>query len=179
MAFLWTNTAAIIQQSANRYQTKQIMQQRNLNKYPGGIQDWDKTIYRYAYKSTDSPNLIIVDCIQDSDGNIILPGYYEVVLSDDKNFLLLVQSGKVVATVPVFKIQIERTTEANHGPEYEKYKGKVERKLAKENAKLAKSGVPQQENQVYMNATINYDDAGKYYLIKYERDKVRAWGAIK
>lgn len=149
------------------------------NIYPGGVMDKDKAIYRYSHKATDSPNLIIVDYIQDSNGNIINPGYYELVLSDEKDFLLLVQSGKIIATIPVFKVQIEKSTEVNHGPEYEKYRKKVEKKRAKNNKKLARLGVEQEPETVYMEATIEYIDDGKYYLIKYERDKVRAWGAIK
>src|SRR5574344_2564951 len=85
------------------------------SRYPGGIKEWDKAIYRYSLQSTKSPNLIIPDYIQDSAGNIILPGYYELVLSDDKTFLLLVQSSKVIATVPVFKVQIEKSDVINRG----------------------------------------------------------------
>lgn len=154
-------------------------QSQDYSRYPGGIKDWDKAIYRYALQSTKSPNLIIPDYIQDAQGDIIPPGYYELVLSDDKTFLLLVQSGVVIATVPVFNVQIEKSDEINYGPAYEKYKKKVEKKRAKQNKKLKRFGNPQEEETVYMDASIEYVKDGSYYLIKYERDKVRAWGAIK
>ena len=33
--------------------------------------------------------------------------------------------------------------------------------------------------QIYMEATIEYIPQGKYYLIKYQRGTIKAWGAFK
>ena len=39
--------------------------------------------------------------------------------------------------------------------------------------------MPPDEPKVYMDATIEYNPNGDYYLIKYERGTIKAWGAIK
>ncbi|MBP7211577.1 hypothetical protein KBA27_01955 [bacterium] len=150
-------------------------------RYPGGIKEWDKAIYRYAYKDSDSPNLLITDYIQDASGNMIAPGYYELILSDDKKFLLLCQSNTVIATIPVFKLQVEEQAQVEHGIEYDKYRKKVEKKRAKENKKLIHLDTQQinQPANEYMQATIEYIRDGRYYLVMYEKGTIRAWGAIK
>ena len=45
-----------------------------------------------------------VDYIYDYNGNYIAPGMYEIALSDDKEFLLLIESHKLIAVIPVFKL---------------------------------------------------------------------------
>ena len=35
------------------------------------------------------------------------------------------------------------------------------------------------EPKINMSAEIFYERDGDYYLIKYERDKIRAWGVVK
>lgn len=148
--------------------------------YPAGTADQDKSIYRYAHKSSDSPVLIIVDSILDRQGNSISPGYYSLILSEDRKFLLLAQSEKLVASFPVFKLEEDRV-------QIEQMKDKkLQKKLAKEkkaqekiDIKRAKSGLGPEIKEVYMKASIEYKTEGAYYLVKYERGKIRAWGAIK
>lgn len=148
--------------------------------YSSGLKESDKAIYKYALNSTDFPNLIIVDPLYDCEGNAILPGYYGLVLSDDRLFLILVQSEKVIATIPVFKLEEDKKeVEKLHDKEYLKQKAKDDAKQAKLNAKRAKQGLPPEKKEVYMNAGIEYQKDGDYYLIKYERGRIRAWGAIK
>lgn len=148
--------------------------------YPSGIMDKDKTIYRYAPKSSDFPNLIIVDPLYDDEGNVISPGYYSLILSEERDFLILAQSEKPIAKIPVFRLEEDkRAVEKLRDKKYQKKLAKEAKKQAKLDLKRAKSGVPSEEKSVYMNATIEYKKDGAYYLIKYERDRIRAWGAIK
>jgi len=56
---------------------------------------------------------------------------------------------------------------------------KEQKKKAKETKKAIKQGKIPEAPQEYNNATIEYDNEGEYYLIKYERGNIRAWGAIK
>lgn len=148
--------------------------------YPSGLIDESKSIYRYAYPSSDCPVLTIKDPICDENGNIIPPGHYSLILSDDRNFLLLAQGDKIFALIPVFKVEeskeeVDKFYDENH----RKQQTKEKKKQDKINAKLARTGVPPQENQIYAEATIEYDKIGRYYLIKYERGFVRAWGAVR
>lgn len=148
-------------------------------RYPSGVRTDENAIYRYAHDSSDFPNLTIIDPIYDSQGNVIMPGYYGLALSDDQKFLLLLQTRQIIAKLPVFKLEEEKKASSQVDPKFEKEKKREEKRRAKKNKKLAIAGVPQGAKQVYMNASIEYQKDGNYYVIKYERDQIRAWAAIK
>lgn len=160
----------------------ELLPSRGSSIYPAGISDSDKAFVRYGPKSTDQPNLIIVNPIYDSDGNTILPGYYELLLSSDRQILILTQSQKIIATFPVFKIEEDKNQEQQAQPMDKKSLRKAQKEQQekdKKNKKLIKEGKMTDEPQIYTNATIEYDIEGDYYLVKYERGKIRAWGALK
>lgn len=148
--------------------------------YPSGILDEGKSIYRYAHQTSRHPNLIIPSAIYDDQRNVIVPGYYELVLSDDRQFLILVQSDNIIAVIPVFKLEEDKQeVEKLRDKKYLKKQAKEQKKQDKIDAKRAKVGMPPEEKDIYMRATIEYVKKEQYYLIKYERDRIRAWGAIK
>ena len=62
---------------------------------------------------------------------------------------------------------------------YKKQLKKEAREKKETNEKRAKVGMPPVEDFVYKEATIEYDKDGDYYLIKYQRGTIKAWGAIK
>lgn len=147
--------------------------------YSSGVKDSDNAIYRYAHKTSDYPNLMLIEPLYDNEGNVILPGYYSLVLSDDRSILYLVQGEKIYADIPVFKVEEDKkAVEKLRDKKYQKKLAKQAKKEAKSDAKRAKQGIPPQEKTVHMDAGIEYQTEGKYYLIKYERDRIRAWGAI-
>ena len=160
----------------------ELLAPRGSNIYNAGIKDGDKGYIRYAHPSSKYPNLMIVNPVYDDDGNSILPGYYELVLSDDRTMLVLTQSDQIIATIPVFKLEEDRSQEQVAQPmdaKSQRIADKEQAKELKKRKKMVQDGkIPSIEPEIYMNATIEHDDDG-YYLIKYERDKVRAWGAIK
>ena len=49
----------------------------------------------------------------------------------------------------------------------------------KTNKKRAKVGMPPDEPEIFMEAEIEYNQKGNYYLIKYQRGTIRAWGVFK
>ena len=71
---------------------------------PSGVTVHEKSIYRYSVPTDDQPTLLISDYISDFNGNFIKPGYYELALSDDKEFLYIIESKDLIAVVPVFKL---------------------------------------------------------------------------
>lgn len=147
-----------------------------------GVIDGSQVIYRYSLRESSYPTLSIVDEISDSQGNVIPPGHYELALSDERNFLILMQSKKPIAIIPVFKVDIDMSTYAVVKDKKALKREKKEKKaIAKTNAKRAKQGMPpiNTEKDIYQEATIEYIPAGGYYLIRYERGDVKAWGAIK
>ena len=71
---------------------------------PSGITVHQKPIYRYSIPTDEQPTLLIADYIPDHNGNFITPGYYQLALSDDRDFLYLIESKDLRAVIPVFKI---------------------------------------------------------------------------
>jgi len=59
----------------------------------------------------------------------------------------------------------------------------LEKKETKErektNKKRAKAGMPPDEPKIYTEANIEYITKGNYYLIKYQRGTIKAWGSFK
>ena len=88
----------------------QVLMHENIRAYPimpqetSGVDLGSQAIYRYALKESDYPTLIIIDPIYDNGGNVIQPGYYELALSDMRDFLILIQSKKAFAIIPVFSL---------------------------------------------------------------------------
>lgn len=146
----------------------------------GGVILGSQAVYRYSLKDSDYPSLIITDEIVNEEGNIILPGHYELALSDEWDFLIILQTKKPIAIVPVFKVEEDKNAEEKKkDKEYQKIIKKREKEREKTNRKRAEKGMPLDEEKIHMEATIEYMHEGDYYLIKYERGTIRAWGAIR
>ena len=160
---------------------------------PSGLTIGQNPIYRYSIPTDEQPVLQIVDYIPDYNGNFIKPGFYELALSDDREFLYLIESKDLIAVIPVFKL-------AENENELKKYRDKKtltkaeKKKVAQEkrksrkeerfnkiiDAKYARTGAtPPKHDYVHMEAEIEYVKEGGYYLIRYEKGYIRAWGAIK
>lgn len=153
--------------------------------YPSGLDDAGKSHVRYAQPSLKTPTLTIIDTIYDKDLEpVVTAGHYELALSADLNFLVIMQSKNVIVKVPVFKLERDNseTQEA-----YDKAKAKTkwyqfrQRRLKKKKEeKRRQVGMqPESDDFVYSEATIEWEPKGGYYLIKYECGSTRAWGAIK
>ena len=90
------------------------------------------------------------------------------------------QSKKPLAIFPVFKIEEDISFEGRENDKkYQKIKEKEKKEREKVNKKRRKAGMKEDEEIVNMQASIEYIKDGDYFLIKYERDKIRAWSAIK
>ncbi len=156
---------------------------------PSGITVHQKSIYRYSIPTDEQPTLQIVDYIADHNGNFIKPGYYQLALSDDRCFLYLIESKELVAVIPVFKIdENEKEVKKLYQTDKELTKEEKKERAAKKrksriqeviNTKYAKTGATPPKEYEHMEATIEYIQDGGYYLLKYEKKFIRAWGAIK
>jgi hypothetical protein len=92
------------------------------------------------------------------------------------------QSKTPIAIIPVFKVEVDVSHyEQVRDDKALKKQKKEEKEIAKTNKKREKTGLPpvNTEQDIYQNATIEYIPTGKYFLIRYERGDVKAWGAIK
>lgn len=141
-----------------------------------------QSIYKYSLRESSYPTLSLVDEISDGKGHVIPPGHYELALSDEKDFLILIQSKKAIAIIPVFKVDIDMSQySVVRDKKALKKKKKEDKEIAKTNRKREKKGLPliMPEDEIYQEASIEYIKEGGYYLIRYERGDVKAWGAIK
>lgn len=156
---------------------------------PSGITIYQKPIYRYSIPTDEQPTLCITDYIPDHNGNFIKPGYYQLALSNDREFLYLIESKDLIAVIPVFKLA-ENEKELRKLYEKKKKlskdeKREVNKKKRKDrmqkiiNEKYAVTGASPPKEYEHMDASIEYVKEGGYYLIMYEKGYIRAWGAVK
>ena len=156
---------------------------------PSGITIHEGSIYRYSIPTHEQPTLLIPDYIPDHNGNFIKPGYYQLALSDDREFLYLIESKNLIAVIPVFKLaenekevrklyadKKELTKEEKQWRKKQKRKDRMQEII---NAKYAVTGATPPKEYEHMEATIEYIKEGGYYLIMYEKGFLRAWGAFK
>ena len=139
-----------------------------------GIYDYDKAVYRHALDKTPNPNLISPFVLFDGEKKLE-PGHYELALSDDKKFLLLIQSQELKAIVPAIKVVYKRSDEyKKRVDEIEKEKAKLQKKR-----KTTKKLDEELENikQLELNAKI-YDSKDGYYIIEYKKFNTYAWGYV-
>ena len=163
-----------------------VLMHKEIRPYPpqpqetSGVVHGTSSIYRYSLKESLYPTLIIIDPISDGNGDIIPPGHYELALSDSMDFLIIMQSKQPMAIIPVFKIEEDKTTlDEQRTQKYKRRQKKLEKEREKTNKKRAKAGMPPDEEIPTMDASIEYNEKGGYYLIKYEKGTIKAWGAIK
>ncbi len=163
-----------------------VLTHPNVRPYPQQPQETSgyyvgtQAIYRYSLKDSDYPTLIITDPLFDNAGGVIKPGYYELALSDMRDFLILMQSKNPMAVIPVIKIEEDATETARLNNKKVKKELKKEQKARKDtNEKRAKVGMKPDEPEIHMEASIEYVPTGQYYLIKYQRGTIKAWGAFK
>ena len=156
---------------------------------PSGITVHQNPIYRYSIPTDEQPTLLISDYIPDHNGNFISPGYYQLALSDDREFLYLIESKELRAIIPVFKIaENEREVHKLYAPKKELSKREKQERAKKKrkdkmqeviNRKYGVTGATPPQEYEHMEADIEYVKDGGYYLIRYEKGFIRAWGAIK
>lgn len=163
-----------------------VLTHPNVRPYPQQPQETSgyyvgtQAIYRYSLKDSDYPTLIITDPLFDNAGGVIPSGYYELALSDMRDFLILIQSKNPVAVIPVIKIEEDATEAARLNNKKVKKELKKEEKARKDtNEKRSKVGMKPDEPEIHMEASIEYVPTGQYYLIKYQRGAIKAWGAFK
>lgn len=164
---------------------EKVLTHENIRAYPiepqetSGYYIGSQSIYRYSLKDSDYPTVIISDALYDNEGGIISAGYYELALTDSREFLILLQSKIPRAVIPVVKIEEDATEQARLNNKTVKKELKKEQKAReKTNKKRARVGMPSDEAKIYSEATLEHHPEG-YYIIKYQRGTIKAWGLFK
>lgn len=145
-----------------------------------GVTLGSDSIYRYSLQESDYPTLTIPDYLFDGEMDFIPPGHYELALSDDWKFFIFIQSQQPIAIIPVIKVEEDLSERDRlNDPENKKRLKKEAKQREKINEKRAKAGMPPEKEKIYMEASIEYVPDGRYYLVKYIRGIIKAWGVIK
>ena len=144
--------------------------------YYSGEKDETKLIDKYSNRK-ELPILILEDDIVNSQGYGLKKGFYNVIPDEYKEFLLIYQTGKLKAKVPV--VEIKSTPSLNPKQQkpkkmsqraYERYKQKEYRKYLK--------GINPDEFE-YHEVEIQYITEDRAYLIKYKTNTYELSGIIK
>ena len=91
--------------------TEQILMHPTIRAYPqqpqnmSGVTLGSQAIYRYSLADSDYPTLVLANYLFDGDLDFIPPGHYELALSDDWDFFILLQSKEPKAIFPVIKVE--------------------------------------------------------------------------
>lgn len=137
--------------------------------YPSG-EKGDDSIYRFAKEPTNYPTLLVEEDIVFKNKTGIKKGFYQAVLSSDFDSLLLYESGKLKAKIPVVSIEQRKDVK----PAKQKVQKQSIWKKPKKNNRGKDS-----EDFTYQNAALYYDQQNKSYVIIYERGNTKAVGVIK
>jgi len=144
--------------------------------YYSGEKEETKNINKYS-NTKDLPILILEDDIVNSEGYGLKKGFYNIIPDEYKDFLLIYQTGKLKAKVPV--VEVKSTPTANPSQQklkkmsvkkYQKYKEKEYRKYMK--------GINPSEFE-YTEVTIEYIKENNTYLISYRTNTYQLSGIIK
>jgi len=144
--------------------------------YTSGEKEETKLIDKYSNRK-ELPVLILEDDIINSDGYGLKKGFYNVVPDEYNDFLLIYQTGKLKAKVPVVKItHIPTSNPKQEKPKkmsqraYKKYKEKEYRKYLK--------GINPDEYE-YRSVEIQYISENKAWIILYKTNNLELSGMIK
>lgn len=151
-------------------------------RYKSGNKNEDEPIYKHAYPNTKYPIIIIPDKILlDDNSSFLNPGYYEVAISNDEKFLLLIQAKKLVLKVYIinFEKKIKDTKlyedEAILKEKLEEFKFKKKRKKVLE----IEDALNIIERKKSFNIKAQFiTNQPRHYIIKYEDENYKATGYI-
>ena len=148
-----------------------------------GAKTDDNTIYLYAYPSSIYPTLNLGYPIYDNLGNKIDPGHYEVALSFDKKYLLLIQSKQLIARIPVIKIDFDEQAYEESQQNFKELYENLEKYQIRKNRKRINQFQKEIEYQTKKIASKNkaeIDNSNpKFFILEYECNFASAVGYIK
>lgn len=148
-----------------------------------GTMTADNTIYLYAYPSSVFPVLNLGYPIYDNLGNKIDPGHYEVALSVDKKYLLLIQSKKLLAKIPVIELSFDEKKYDENVAMFDELNEKLEKYKIKRNLKRInhiKKEIAYQNKKLLAQNYAEIDNSNpNYFIINYRCYFATAVGYIK
>ena len=145
--------------------------------YTSGEKDETKLIDKYSPNKNVSTVLILEDDIVNQKGYGLKKGFYNICPDKYLDFLLIYQSGKLKAKIPVVKMEFfETNSPKQFKPEKMSYSS-FKRKQEKEYRKYLKGENPSEVE--WKEAEIIYIDEQKIWMIVYDYNNIRLIGVIK
>lgn len=160
------------------FQIPKIREFEDILTYPAygtGIYDRDKAVYTLSLDKTKNPNMICPYILKDGE-NTLEPGYYEVALSDDRRYLLLIQSRELKALVPTTKVVVQKRNN-----DFEKRAKEIEQERQKliKKKKTTKKLDAELANMIELELSAKISDSQNgYYIVEYKKHNTYAWGYI-
>jgi hypothetical protein len=152
----------------NQYTTNEI--------YRSGEKDETKLIDKYS-NGKELPVLILQDDIINKDGYGLKKGFYNVIPDEYKDFLLIYQSGKLKAKVPVIKMTVIPSKEQKQQKPKKMSQRAYKRYQVKEYRKYLKGINPAQYE--YNSVEIEYVEEKQAWIIIYKNNNLELSGIIK
>lgn len=145
--------------------------------YRSGEKEETKLINKYSEESKELPVIVLEDDIVNEEGYGLKKGFYNVCPDKYLDFLLIYQSGKLKAKIPVVKVEVfESNNPEQMKPEKMSY-SKYRKKLEKEYRKYMKGENPEEIN--WMEANIRQINGQNAWILEYNSNKLRLVGIIK
>ena len=148
-----------------------------------GTYEEDNPVYRMAYPSSIYPVLNLGYPIYDNLGNKIDPGHYEVALSVDKKYLLLIQSKKLIARVPVIKVDFDEEAFEENKEKFKELDEKLLKYQVKNNLKRInqfKKEIEYQQKKLLSKNLVEIDNSNpEYFILDYRCNFATATGFIR
>ena len=144
--------------------------------YYSGEKEETKLIDKYS-KRNELPILTLEDDIVNSEGYGLKKGFYNIVPDEYKDFLLVYQTGKLKAKIPVVEIKSTPTINPKQQKPKKMSAGAYKKYKEKEYRKHLKGIDPEQFE--YTEVEIQYINENRAYLIKYKTNAYELSGIIK
>ena len=145
--------------------------------YTSGEKEETSLINKYSGNSLPATVLVLEDDIINSEGYGLKKGFYNIKPDKNLDFLLIYESGKLKAKVPVIEVKfIESFNAKTEKPKKMSY-GKYKRQQQKEYRKYLKGENPKEIN--WTRAEIHYIDEQNAYILIYNSNNLEIAGIIK
>lgn len=145
--------------------------------YTSGKKDETSLINKYSGDLLPSTVLALEDDIINSDGYGLKKGFYNVKPDKYLDFLLIYQTGKLKAKIPVSEVKYFESINAKaQKPKKMSYR-RYQKEKQKEYRKYLKGENPEEIN--WTSAEIHYIDEQNAYILIYNSNNLEIAGVIK
>ena len=145
-----------------------------------GEREHQKPSYNNGPPSTKYPILALEDNIADDEGRGLKKGFYEIRISENKDFLLFVQSGITKAKVPVIFYESYKKPEQEDvlsDKELAKKMRKEAKKARKEAYKYRRGENP--KDIIFSDVKMYFDNQNACWVVIWEADESKAIGCFR